>query len=172
MEKPLKESKANRFRRVAEARTNKVLDMIRLLGNCADRRIYEFTEDQIKQIFCAITVAVNRAESLYRNSVIHHKKRFSLSDNDIPPSPAFMDEIQKPQILPLSDSANSDAEPTEETANSKKELKASITLSLSIREGETEEQAADRLYDLLYEGLCMNANHCCEFWIESTSATE
>ena len=47
-------------------------------------------------------------------------------------------------------------------------LKATVTLSLVMREGETEEQANDRLYDLLYEGLCQTADHDCEFWIENT----
>ena len=48
------------------------------------------------------------------------------------------------------------------------QLKATVTLSLVMREGETEEQAANRLYDLMYEGLCMCADHHCEFWIENT----
>lgn len=48
-------------------------------------------------------------------------------------------------------------------------LKAIVTLSLVMREGETEEQANDRLYALMHEGLCQTADHDCEFWIESTN---
>ena len=40
-----------RFVRIAEARTNKILEMIRLLGNCANKSNYEYNESDIKQIF-------------------------------------------------------------------------------------------------------------------------
>lgn len=33
------ESKRDRFVRIAEARTNKIIDMIQLLGNCSNRGI-------------------------------------------------------------------------------------------------------------------------------------
>ena len=41
-----KESKSDRFVRLAEARVNKLIKMIRLLGNCSMKCNYEFTEDQ------------------------------------------------------------------------------------------------------------------------------
>ena len=34
------ESKKERFVRIAEARTNKIIDMIRLLGNCSSKATY------------------------------------------------------------------------------------------------------------------------------------
>ena len=37
----MKESKIDRFRRVAEARVNKIIKMIRLLGNCSETGVYE-----------------------------------------------------------------------------------------------------------------------------------
>lgn len=46
-------------------------------------------------------------------------------------------------------------------------LKATVTLSLAMMEGETEEAAASRLYDLLFDGLCRVTES--DFWIESTS---
>lgn len=36
----MKESKIDRFRRVAEARVNKIIKMIRLLGNCSGTSVY------------------------------------------------------------------------------------------------------------------------------------
>lgn len=48
------ETKNERFIRVAEARTNKILNMIRLLGNCSSKSNYEYTEDDVKKIFNAI----------------------------------------------------------------------------------------------------------------------
>lgn len=47
-------------------------------------------------------------------------------------------------------------------------LKATVTVSLPMMEGETEEAAAARLYDLLFDGLCRDTE--CDFWIESTSS--
>lgn len=38
--KPVEETKADRFRRLAEARVNKIIKMIRLLGNCSGKGVY------------------------------------------------------------------------------------------------------------------------------------
>ena len=40
----MKESKIDRFRRVAEARANKIIKMIRLLGNCSETGVYAYTD--------------------------------------------------------------------------------------------------------------------------------
>ena len=48
------ESKRDRFVRIAEARTNKILEMMRLLGNCSSKANYEYTEEDVKQIFSAL----------------------------------------------------------------------------------------------------------------------
>lgn len=50
------------------------------------------------------------------------------------------------------------------------ELKAVVEIKLVMEDGETFEQANERLYDLLFDGLCRNAN--CEFWIEDTEENE
>lgn len=49
-----KETKRERFVRLAEARTNKILEMMRLLGNCSSKANYEYSDDDIKQIFSAL----------------------------------------------------------------------------------------------------------------------
>jgi hypothetical protein len=48
------ETKRERFIRLAEVRTNKILEMLRLLGNCSSKANYEYTDDDIKQIFSAL----------------------------------------------------------------------------------------------------------------------
>lgn len=48
------ETKRERFVRIAEARTNKILEMMRLLGNCSCKGNYEYTEEDIKKIFGAL----------------------------------------------------------------------------------------------------------------------
>ena len=45
-----KESKRNKFIRIAEARTNKIISMIQLLGNCANRLPMN-TQKKMSQIY-------------------------------------------------------------------------------------------------------------------------
>ncbi len=45
------ETKRDRFVRLAEARTNKILEMMRLLGNCSSKTNYEYTDEDVKKIF-------------------------------------------------------------------------------------------------------------------------
>ena len=66
------ESKSERFVRIAEARTNKIIDMIQLLGNCSNRAAYGYTKDDIKKIFGAI-------ESEHKNA----KAKFDIGDSDV-----------------------------------------------------------------------------------------
>ena len=42
------EEKRERFKRVAENRTNRIIESIRLLGNCSNRSNYEYTEEDVK----------------------------------------------------------------------------------------------------------------------------
>ena len=49
-----KSVKKERFNKIAVNRTNKILDMLRLLGNCSNTASYEYTEDDVKKIFSAI----------------------------------------------------------------------------------------------------------------------
>jgi len=48
------ETPEQRFKRVAEARTNAVLDKIRILGNLSNRQMYSYSEEDINKIFSAI----------------------------------------------------------------------------------------------------------------------
>ena len=46
-----RESKHQRFIRIAEARTNRVLYLLKLLGNCSSTANYEYTKDEVTKIF-------------------------------------------------------------------------------------------------------------------------
>lgn len=46
--------KREKFVEIAEARTNKIIDMIHLLGNCSNRNNYEYTDADVNQIFAAL----------------------------------------------------------------------------------------------------------------------
>ena len=45
------ENKKDRFKRIAEKRTNKIIEMIRLLGNCSNRNVYDYSDDEVEKIF-------------------------------------------------------------------------------------------------------------------------
>lgn len=59
------ESRNEKFCRIAENRTNNVLNALRLLGNCANRSNYDYTEQQVEQIFKAVDKAVSEMKSKY-----------------------------------------------------------------------------------------------------------
>ncbi len=69
------ETKEKKFERLAEKRTQKILRDLRILGNCANRAIYEYSEEQIRKIFSAIEGEVKRVKVLFSKS---KKKEFSL----------------------------------------------------------------------------------------------
>lgn len=72
-----KESKRDRFVRVVESRTNKIIDMLRLLGNCSNGSNYEYDEEDVRQIFAAIEKEVKAAKSAFLG-IETKKERFSL----------------------------------------------------------------------------------------------
>ena len=47
-------NKRDRFKRLAQQRTNIVLKRLKVLGNCANRSAYEYSEEEINKIFAAI----------------------------------------------------------------------------------------------------------------------
>jgi hypothetical protein len=48
------ESKEERFRRVAQKRVQNVLDSLRRLSQCANKRMYSWNDDQLTKIWSAI----------------------------------------------------------------------------------------------------------------------
>jgi len=47
----MKTIKRTRFERLAVYRTNEVLKRLKVLGNCANRSAYEYTEEEVNKIF-------------------------------------------------------------------------------------------------------------------------
>jgi hypothetical protein len=46
--------KEERFKRIASRRVQEILDKLRLLGNCANRGNYSYTDEQVRKIFSAV----------------------------------------------------------------------------------------------------------------------
>lgn len=57
--------KRERFIKLAEYRTNEVLKRLRVLGNCANRSAYEYSEDEINKIFSEIERRVRETKSKF-----------------------------------------------------------------------------------------------------------
>lgn len=60
-----KESKNQRFKRVAERRTRAILRSLRILGNCGNRGNYSYVEEEIRKIFSEIDRAVKKARARF-----------------------------------------------------------------------------------------------------------
>jgi len=63
--KQLSKNNRERFLRLAEQRTNKVLNMLSILGGCSNRNLYEYSQEDIDKIF-----------SVLENEVSKQKNRF------------------------------------------------------------------------------------------------
>lgn len=70
-----KETKRERFVRVAERRTQNVLDALKALSKCAHPAVYELTDEDVEKIFAAIEEAVQDARDTMTG-----QKRFTLSE--------------------------------------------------------------------------------------------
>ena len=53
------------FLRIAEKRTNKVLEAIRILGNCSNKTSYDYTEEDVLQMFGAIEEELSAIKAEY-----------------------------------------------------------------------------------------------------------
>ncbi len=69
------ETPEQRFKRIAEVRTNAVLDRLRILGNLSNRQMYSYSEEDIDKIFSAINKQMKEVRVKF-NSL--KEKRFKL----------------------------------------------------------------------------------------------
>ena len=53
------------FKRIAESRTNKIINLIQLLGNLKNKSFYDYTDDQISQIFEIIENELQTQKKLF-----------------------------------------------------------------------------------------------------------
>ena len=72
------ENKKDRFKRIAETRTNKIIEMIRLLGNCSNRNVYDYSDDEVEKIFKVLENELAEKKKLFHIKDKADKKRFSL----------------------------------------------------------------------------------------------
>lgn len=70
----MSESKHDKFVRIAENRTNKIIDMIRLLGNCSNKAVYDYSEADVKAIFNAIELELKNAKNKFQDNELKESK--------------------------------------------------------------------------------------------------
>ena len=69
--------KRKRFEKVAENRVDRILDGLRLLGNCSNKNNYEFTKDDVEFMFDEIRKALKVAQSKFESEInINEYKKF------------------------------------------------------------------------------------------------
>lgn len=73
----MKETKNEKFVRIAESRTNKIIDTIKLLGNCSNKAVYEYDKEDVKKIFTAIENEIKIARTKFETAE-SNKKKFTL----------------------------------------------------------------------------------------------
>lgn len=73
------ESKREKFVRLAEARTNKIINMLQLLGNCSNTNTYEYTSQDVDKIFIAIENEVRDAKRKFNKIGNKKNNEFKLN---------------------------------------------------------------------------------------------
>ena len=68
------ETKAERFKRIVNKRTNEIHEKIRILGNCSNRNAYDYSEEDVAKVFRSIEQELKLA----RVKFVQKKKNFSI----------------------------------------------------------------------------------------------
>lgn len=57
--------KHDKFRRLAESRTNKALEAIRRIGNLSNKSLYDWEDQEVRKVLKALREAVSEVESRF-----------------------------------------------------------------------------------------------------------
>ena len=74
----VQETNRDKFVRLAEAGTNKIIDMIQLLGNCSNKSQYEYTQKDVTKIFSAIQTELDAAKKRFNKQESQKGSKFKL----------------------------------------------------------------------------------------------
>ncbi len=66
-------SKRERFKKVAVQRTNKIINYVRLLGNCSNKNNYEYSDYDVKKIFSVIEKEIKISKNKFENNNLKDK---------------------------------------------------------------------------------------------------
>lgn len=63
-----------RFETVAARRTQRILNLLEILGNCSNKSNYEYTDEDIRKMFSAIKEKTRQVEAIFGNSASRSEK--------------------------------------------------------------------------------------------------
>ena len=72
------QGKRDKFRKLAESRTNNALLAIGRIGNLSNRQLYEFEEAEVRKIIKALKEAVGEVENRFASPKGKAESRFKL----------------------------------------------------------------------------------------------
>ncbi len=72
----MKDNRRENFKRLAVARTKEILRRLKVLGNCANRSHYDYTEEEIAKIFSEIEKKLRETKAKFTFS--EREKEFKL----------------------------------------------------------------------------------------------
>jgi len=75
IEDKTKSEKRERFKRLAVYRTNEILRRLKVLGNCANRSAYDYSEEDINKIFSEIERRIKEVKAKFH---FPREKKFKL----------------------------------------------------------------------------------------------
>ncbi|MCL2722593.1 MAG: hypothetical protein FWD47_14785 [Treponema sp.] len=61
----MNETNREKFIRVAENRTQKIINMLRLLGNCSNSYVYEYSQKDVDKIFSTIESTLKETKTKF-----------------------------------------------------------------------------------------------------------
>ena len=74
----MNQTKRDNFKRIAEKRTNRIIEQISKLYNLSNPSFYEYTDPEIMSIFDSIQKELNHQKELFSNKKKGTKKKFEL----------------------------------------------------------------------------------------------
>ncbi len=74
------ESKREKFVKLAENRTNKILDTLKLLGNLSNTNAYEYSQKDVDKIFREIQRQLEETKKRFNKQETAKTNRFTLND--------------------------------------------------------------------------------------------
>jgi len=69
------ETRNEKFKRLAEKRTNAVLEQLRILGNLSNKANYDYSPDEVRKIFSAIDSQLRTIKAKFAGNA---KRQFKL----------------------------------------------------------------------------------------------
>lgn len=71
-------TKREKFVKLAEARTNKALKHLQLIGNLSNRNAYEYSEEDVRKMFKALEEAIQTSKKRFADASSRTRGSFKL----------------------------------------------------------------------------------------------